>query len=41
VYRQGIEDQRLIDVGNHVHDWLFPKPAKKAAKRAAKKTASK
>ncbi len=37
VYRQGIDDQRLIDVANHVHDWLFPKPVKKAAtKRAAK-----
>lgn len=25
VYRQGIEDQRLIDVGQHVHVWLFGK----------------
>lgn len=25
VYRQGIDDQRLIDVGNHVHTWLFGK----------------
>jgi integrase len=46
IYRQGIDDQRLIDVGNHVHDWLFPKekkkkPAKKAAKKAAKKKGSK
>lgn len=45
VYRQGIDDQRLIDVGNYVHAWLFPKEAKKSvrrpAKRAAKKTASK
>lgn len=24
VYRQGIEDQRLIDVGQHVHAWLYP-----------------
>ncbi len=39
VYRQGIDDQRLIDVGQHVHDWLFPpkKPAKKAAKRQTAK----
>ena len=41
VYRQGIEDQRLIDVGQHVRNWLFPpkakkKPAKKAAKKASK-----
>ncbi len=25
VYRQGIDDQRLIDVGQHVHKWLFGK----------------
>ncbi len=24
VYRQGIEDQRLLDISQHVHDWLFP-----------------
>jgi integrase len=41
VYRQGLEDQRLIDVGKHVRNWLFPpkakkKPAKKAAKKASK-----
>ncbi len=42
VYRQGIDDQRLIDVGNHVRKWLFPpKAKKKPAKRAAKKAASK
>ncbi len=41
VYRQGLEDQRLIDVGNHVHAWLFPKAKKKPAKRAAKKASSK
>lgn len=41
VYRQGIEDQRLIDVGQHVRNWLFPKEKKKPAKRAAKKKASK
>jgi len=42
IYRQGIDDKRLIDVGQHVHDWLFPKPAKKKpAKRAAKKAAAK
>lgn len=23
VYRQGIEDQRLVDVANHVHKWLY------------------
>jgi integrase len=41
VYRQGIDDQRLIDVGNHVHAWLFPKEKKKPAKRAAKKASGK
>lgn len=43
VYRQGIEDQRLIDVGNHVHAWLFPKEKKKPTKRKPKpeKTGSK
>ena len=25
VYRQGIDDQRLIDVGQHVHQWLYGK----------------
>ncbi len=41
VYRQGIDDQRLIDVGQHVHKWLFG-TAKKAAKRTpAKKRAAK
>ncbi len=23
VYRQGIDDQRLIDVAMHVHNWFF------------------
>ena len=44
VYRQGIDDQRLIDVGQHVHKWLFPqeKTAEKPAKRKpAKKAATK
>ena len=41
VYRQGIEDQRLIDVGQFVHDWLFPKPAKKSASKAAAKKPAK
>ena len=41
VYRQGIDDQRLIDVANFVHAWLFPKEKKKPAKRAAKKASSK
>ena len=42
VYRQGIEDQRLIDVGQHVRNWLFPpKTKKKPAKKAAKKASSK
>ena len=42
VYRQGLDDQRLIDVGNFVHDWLFPpKAKKKPAKRAAKKSSGK
>jgi len=25
VYRQGIDDQRLIDVAEFVHKWLFGK----------------
>ena len=41
VYRQGIEDQRLIDVGNYVHAWLFPKNTKKPAKRKPKEAGSK
>ncbi len=41
VYRQGIEDQRLIDVGQHVHAWLFLKNTKKPAKKAAKQTPAK
>ena len=42
VYRQGLDDQRLIDVGNHVRNWLFPpKAKKKPAKRAAKKSSGK
>jgi len=50
VYRQSIEDQRLIDVGQHVHAWLFgatketktkKKPAKKAAKRTPAKSKAK
>jgi integrase len=38
VYRQGIDDQRLTDVGQYVHDWLFPKEEKK---KPTKKTGSK
>lgn len=46
LYREKIDDERLLKAVNHVRAWLFPsekkKPAKKkAAKRAAKKTASK
>jgi len=41
VYRQSIDDQRLIDVADFVHKWLFPKPEKKPVKRAAKKAAGK
>ena len=41
VYRQGIEDQRLIDVGQYVHAWLFPKKEKKPVKRKAKKAGGK
>jgi integrase len=26
VYRQRIDDDRLISVTNHVHNWLFPRP---------------
>ena len=25
IYRQGIDDHRLVDVGQHVHKWLFGK----------------
>jgi integrase len=32
VYRQGIDDQRLVDVGQFVHDWLYPPAKSKAAK---------
>jgi len=40
VYRQSIDDQRLIDVADFVHKWLFPVQEKKPAKRKpAKKTA--
>ena len=40
VYRQGIDDQRLIDVANYVHAWLYPpKAAKKPSKQAARKAA--
>ena len=41
VYRQGIDDQRLIDVVDFVHKWLFPVQEKKPVKRAAKKAAGK
>ncbi len=41
VYRQGLDDQRLIDVGNHVHAWLYPKAKKKPAKKKAKKASGK
>lgn len=39
VYRQGIEDERLIDVGLHVHAWLFGVKKKMAKKKPAKKAA--
>jgi integrase len=41
VYRQGLDDQRLIDVGNHVNAWLYPKAKKKPAKKKAKKASGK
>lgn len=41
VYRQGIEDQRLIDVGLHVHSWLFGATKKPAKTKAAKRTPAK
>lgn len=41
VYRQGIDDQRLIDVADYVHAWLFPAEKKKPAKRAVKPKAGK
>ncbi len=42
LYRQGIDDQRLVDVANHVHAWLFPKRSKKpATKKPAKSKRSK
>ena len=44
LYRERLEDSRLLAAVNHVRSWLFPpktkkKPAKKAAKRAVKKAA--
>lgn len=40
VYRQGVEDQRLIDVTNYVHAWLYPpKPAREAEEAAEAKPA--
>ncbi|MBP87004.1 MAG: hypothetical protein CMJ64_09865 [Planctomycetaceae bacterium] len=30
VYRQGIDDDRLVAVVNHVHEWLFPKKERPA-----------
>jgi integrase len=41
LYQHNFDEQRLIDVGNHVHAWLFPKPKKKPAKKAAKRAANK
>ncbi len=38
VYRERIDDDRLVAVADHVHDWLFG--AKKVQPRAAKRTAA-
>ena len=35
VYREGVEDDRLLAVVNHVHRWLFP-PKKNKPRRKAK-----
>jgi integrase len=39
LYRERIEDARLLKAVNHVHAWLFPKVKKKPAKKAAKRKA--
>ena len=36
IYRQGIEDQRLRAVADHVHGWLFAKVAKQRLPKKAK-----
>lgn len=42
IYRQGVDDQRLIDLSDYVHRWLFGQPKKSAPrKRAARKAAGK
>ncbi len=42
LYRERIDDTRLLKAVNHVHAWLFPKAKKKAAKKkAAKRKATK
>ena len=42
LYRETIDDERLLKAVNHVRGWLFPKPAKeKPAKRAAKRQSPK
>jgi hypothetical protein len=33
VYRERIEDERLQAVADHVHGWLFPKPATTKSRR--------
>jgi integrase len=33
-YRERIADDRIEAVVNHVHKWLFPKPAKRKSKKA-------
>ncbi|WP_397570216.1 tyrosine-type recombinase/integrase [Schlesneria sp. T3-172] len=35
VYRERVEDTRLLAVTNHIHAWLWPKPVKKASKKQA------
>lgn len=41
VYREKIDDERLLKAVNHVRTWLFPKPAKKKPATRAAKAASK
>jgi len=36
VYRERIDDDRLVAVTDHIHNWLWNNPEKKPAKRSAK-----
>jgi len=37
VYREGVDDDRLKAVTDHVHQWLFPPDGSKAQPKPAKK----